>query len=83
MQTLLPSEQTIAFNFQLGSDFVKQLFRIQIQKGGIVILWNQVKSRIEACYSEFILVTFSLIVSKMYVHWHPTWLHALIIYTLI
>ena len=35
--------------------FVKQLFRIQIQKGGKVLLWNQVKSRIEACYSELIL----------------------------
>ena len=36
---------------QLGSNFVKHLFRIQIQKGG-----NQVKSRMEACYSELILV---------------------------
>ena len=35
--------------------FVKQLFRIQIQKGGKVLLWNQVKSRIEACYSELVL----------------------------
>ena len=35
--------------------FVKELFRIQIQKGGKVLLWNQVKSRIEACYSELIL----------------------------
>ena len=35
--------------------FVKQLFRIQIQKGGKVLLWNQVKSRMEACYSELIL----------------------------
>ena len=32
--------------------FVKQLFRIQIQKGGKVLLWYQVKSRMEACYSE-------------------------------
>ena len=32
--------------------FVKQLFRIQIQKGGKVLIWNQVKSRIEACYSK-------------------------------
>ena len=30
--------------------FVKQLFRIQ--KGWKVLLWNQVKSRIEACYFE-------------------------------
>ena len=52
MQTLLPSEQTIAFNFQLGSDFVKQLFRIQIQKGGKVSLKNQ--SRMEGCYSKLI-----------------------------
>ena len=35
--------------------FVKQLFRIQIQKGWKVLLWNQVKSRMEACYSELIL----------------------------
>jgi hypothetical protein len=35
--------------------FVKQLFRIQIQKGGKVLLWNQVKSKMEACYSELIL----------------------------
>ena len=35
--------------------FVKQLFRIQIQKGGKVLLWSQVKSRIEARYSELIL----------------------------
>ena len=36
--------------------FVKQLFRIQIQKGGNVLLWNQVKSRMEACYSELVLM---------------------------
>ena len=42
--------------YQLGSDFVKQLFRIQIQKSGKVLLWNQVKSRIEALYTELILV---------------------------
>jgi hypothetical protein len=36
--------------------FVKQLFRIQIQK---VLLWNQVKSRMEACYSELVLVLYS------------------------
>ena len=35
--------------------FVKQLFIIQIQKGGKALLWNQVKSRMEACHSEFIL----------------------------
>ena len=36
--------------------FVKQLFRIQIQKGGKVLLWNQVKSRTEGCYSELVLI---------------------------
>ena len=35
--------------------FVKQLFTIQIQKGRKVLLWDQVKSRMEACYSELIL----------------------------
>ena len=39
----------------LGSDFVKQLSRIQIQKGRKVLLWNQVKSKMEACYSELVL----------------------------
>ena len=42
-------------NFDQAVKFVKQLFRIQIQKGGKVLLWNQVKSRIEACYSELVL----------------------------
>jgi hypothetical protein len=41
--------------YQLGSDFFKQLFRIQIKKGGKLLLWNQVKSRMEACYPERIL----------------------------
>ena len=36
--------------------FVKQLLKIQIQKGRKVLLWNQVKSRMEACYSELVLV---------------------------
>jgi hypothetical protein len=35
--------------------FFKQKFRIQIKKGGKVLLWNQVKSRMEACYSELVL----------------------------
>ena len=35
--------------------FVKQLFTIQIKKGGKALLWNQVKSRMEACYSELVL----------------------------
>ena len=51
--------------YQLSSDFVKQLFRIQIQKGGKVLLWNQVKSRMEACYSELILC---IIFSKNNIH---------------
>ena len=29
---------------------------MQIQKGGKVLLWNQVKSRMEACYSELVLI---------------------------
>jgi hypothetical protein len=40
--------------------FVKQLFRIQLQKGGKVLLWNQVKSRMETCYSELVLVYIAL-----------------------
>ena len=35
--------------------FVKQLSRIQIQKGGKVLIMNLVKSGMEACYSELIL----------------------------
>ena len=35
--------------------FFKPLFRIQIQKGWRVLLWNQVNSRMEACYSELVL----------------------------
>ena len=35
--------------------FVKQLLRIQIPKGGNVLHWNQVKSKMEACYSELVL----------------------------
>ena len=35
--------------------FVKQLIRIQIKKGGKVSLWNQIKSKMEACYSELVL----------------------------
>ena len=38
--------------------FVKQLFIIQIQKDRKVLLWTQVKSRMEACYSE--LISFAL-----------------------
>ena len=36
--------------------FVKQLFRIQIQKGGKVLLWNLEKSRMEGCYSKLVLI---------------------------
>ena len=36
-------------------DLICQLFRIQIQKGGKVLLWNQVKSKMKACYSELVL----------------------------
>jgi len=43
------------FNLSARSNFVKQLFRIQIQKGGKILPWSQVKSRIDACYSELIL----------------------------
>ena len=52
---LLLAFQNLPSIYQLSSDFVKQLFRIQIQKGGKVLLWNQVKSRMEAGYSELIL----------------------------
>ena len=31
-----------------------ELFRIQIKKGGKVLLWNHVKYRMEACYSELV-----------------------------
>ena len=37
-----------------GSYFVKQLFKIQIKKDVKVSLWNQVKSRMETCYSELV-----------------------------
>ena len=42
--------------YQLAFDFVKQRFRIQIQKSRKALLWNQVKSRMEAWYSELISV---------------------------
>ena len=48
------SEDSLTLSDSFSSDFVKQLSRIQIQKGRKVLLWNQVKSRIEACYSELI-----------------------------
>ena len=44
--------QNLPSFYQLGSDFVKQLFRIQIQKGGKVLLWNQVKFRNFICNFE-------------------------------
>ena len=45
--------QNLPSIYKLGSEFVKQLIRIQIQKGGKVLLWNQ--SRMGGCYSELIL----------------------------
>ena len=42
--------------YQLGSDFVKKMLIIPIPKSEKILLWNQVKSRMEACYSELILV---------------------------
>ena len=41
--------------YQLSSDFVKQLLRIQIQKGRNVFLWNQVKSWMDAIMNIFYL----------------------------
>ena len=42
--------------------FVKQLFRIQIKKcGKYYVLWNQVKSRMEACYSEMVRIVRNLL----------------------
>ena len=41
--------------YQLSSDFVKQLLRIQIQKGRNVFLWNQVKSWMDAILNIFYL----------------------------
>ena len=46
--------QNLPSIYQLSSNSVKKLFRIQIKKG--ILLWNQVKLRMEACYSELILV---------------------------
>jgi len=59
--------QNLLSIYQLGSDFVKQLLRIQIQKGMTVLLWNQVKSRMEACYSELILKDSAGIVNNIHV----------------
>ena len=47
--------QNLSSIYQLGFEFVKQLIRIQIQKGRKVLPWNQVKSRMGGCYSELIL----------------------------
>ena len=52
---ILKSLKTLPRVFRLGSDFFKQLF--EIQKRGKVLLWNEVKCKIEACYSELILVS--------------------------
>ena len=51
--------------------FVKQLFTLQIQKGGKVLLWNQVKSRMEASYSELVLTNFWYLVIKLYNQNYP------------
>jgi hypothetical protein len=40
--------------------FFKQLFTIQIKKGKKVLLWNQVKPRMEACYSELSIVSIQM-----------------------
>ena len=50
--------QNLPSVYQLGSNFVKQLFIIQIKKGEKVLLWDQVKSRMEDYYSELVLVGF-------------------------
>ena len=47
--------QNLTTIYKIGFNFVTQLFRIQIQKGGKVLLWNQVKSGMETCYSELVL----------------------------
>ena len=52
---ILKSLKNLPRIFRLGSDFFKQLF--EIQKRGKVLLWNEVKCKIEACYSELILVS--------------------------
>ena len=44
-----------AFNLSAHFRLCLQLFRIHIKKGGKVLLWNQVKSRMEACYTELTL----------------------------
>ena len=48
--------------------FVKQLFRIQIQKCVKVLLWNQVKSKMEAWYSELILMLCMYVLSRNFVY---------------
>ena len=55
------------FDFIRTVKFVKQLFRIQIQKFRKVLLWNQVKSRMEACYSELVLAS----LMYWYIHFFP------------
>ena len=43
------------FNLIQTVKFVKQLFRIQVHKGGKYYFGDQVKYIIEACYSELVL----------------------------
>ena len=53
--------QNLPSIYQIGSNFVKQVFRIQIQKGRKVLLWNLVKYIMEVCYySELILIYFQI-----------------------
>ena len=44
-----------AFNLSPSFWLCQTAVWIQIQKGRKVLLWNQIKSRMEACYSELIL----------------------------
>ena len=39
---------------QIKIFLISKLF--QSQKGGKILLWNQVKSRMEACYSKLVLI---------------------------
>ena len=62
--TVLELLENLPSIYQLGSDFVKQMFRTQIQRGGKVLLWIQVNSKMKACYYDLILVTIALLASK-------------------
>ena len=45
--------------------FVKQQFKTQT--GRKVLLWNQVKSRMEACYSELVLLRYVFLIFRYFV----------------